>query len=306
MRKAKRILELGTSYGYSTMFLAAAHATGGKIHTLELAPTEQKFAQSQLHEAGLGACVEWHVGDATSLLEDIPRPFDFVLVDLWKDLYVPCFELFYPKLADTPRALNEMRQGWRIIVAALLGIDTRSDCAIRGLDSRQGRGAQGGTGFQCRIVSRLPVSPPRCRQFPGVSVIGCPHDLSRRGAAPVSFTRLINMRFNRARGTALGLAQMATGLAAALIPPLLIPYIAQHGWRAGYIALAISALSSMPTIILLIGRENSMPSGTLPSMGKPIDLAFSQAVRTTVFVNLGTVFGLGPSVGGSNPSAGKP
>jgi predicted O-methyltransferase YrrM len=100
-RKAKRILELGTSYGYSTMFLAAAaHATGGKVHTLELVPSKQKFAQSQLHEAGLDACVEWHVGDATSLLEDIPGPFDFVLVDLWKDLYVSCFELFYPKLAD--------------------------------------------------------------------------------------------------------------------------------------------------------------------------------------------------------------
>jgi predicted O-methyltransferase YrrM len=83
------------------MFLAAAaHATGGKVHTLELVPSKQKFAQSQLHEAGLDACVEWHVGDATSLLEDIPGPFDFVLVDLWKDLYVSCFELFYPKLAD--------------------------------------------------------------------------------------------------------------------------------------------------------------------------------------------------------------
>ena len=100
-RGAKHILELGTSYGYSTLFLAdAARRTGGRVHTLDLSAEKQQFAQQQLSEAGLAAQVQWHCGDAVQLLRTLAGPFDLVLVDLWKDLYVPCLDLFYPKLAD--------------------------------------------------------------------------------------------------------------------------------------------------------------------------------------------------------------
>lgn len=100
-RGAKRILELGTSYGYSTAFLAdAARQTGGRVYTLDLAANKQQYARTQLEDAGLAPQVEWHLGDATQVLKTLEGPFDFVLVDLWKDLYVPCLELFYPKLAQ--------------------------------------------------------------------------------------------------------------------------------------------------------------------------------------------------------------
>lgn len=100
-RGAKRILELGTSYGYSTAFLAdAARQTGGRVYTLDLAANKQQYARAQLEEAGLAPHVEWKLGDATQTLKSLEGPFDFVLVDLWKDLYVPCLELFYPKLAQ--------------------------------------------------------------------------------------------------------------------------------------------------------------------------------------------------------------
>lgn len=100
-RGAKRILELGTSYGYSTAFLAdAALQTGGRVYTMDLAANKQQYARAQLQEAGLAAQVEWKLGDATQMLKSLEGPFDFVLVDLWKDLYVPCLELFYPKLAQ--------------------------------------------------------------------------------------------------------------------------------------------------------------------------------------------------------------
>jgi predicted O-methyltransferase YrrM len=99
-RGAKRILELGTSYGYSTAFLAdAARQTGGRVYTMDLAANKQQYARTQLEEAGLVAQVEWVLGDATQMLKSLEGPFDFVLVDLWKDLYVPCLELFYGKLA---------------------------------------------------------------------------------------------------------------------------------------------------------------------------------------------------------------
>jgi len=97
---AKCILELGASYGYSTIWLAdAARATGGKVHSLELSQRKIDHAREQLVRAGLVEFVEFHVGSALDTLPRLAGPFDFVLLDLWKDLYRPCFELFHPKLA---------------------------------------------------------------------------------------------------------------------------------------------------------------------------------------------------------------
>ncbi len=99
-RGAKRILELGTSYGYSTAFLAdAARQTGGRVYTMDLAANKQEYARAQLQETGLEAQVEWMLGDATNMLKSFEGPIDLVLLDLWKNLYVPCFDLFYGKLA---------------------------------------------------------------------------------------------------------------------------------------------------------------------------------------------------------------
>lgn len=100
-RKPRRILELGTSYGYSTLLLAdAARQVGGRVVTMELAPYKQEFARAQLTEAGLAEVVEWRCGDAIALINEDAGPFDFVLLDIWKELYVPCLEAFYPKLAE--------------------------------------------------------------------------------------------------------------------------------------------------------------------------------------------------------------
>ena len=43
--------------------------------------------------------MEFHQGDCLQTLKELPGPFDFVLLDVWKDLYLPCFELFHAKLA---------------------------------------------------------------------------------------------------------------------------------------------------------------------------------------------------------------
>jgi predicted O-methyltransferase YrrM len=98
--EARRILEVGSSYGYSTTWLAAAARTvGGKVISLELKGAKTEYAQTQLARAGLAGYVEFRVGDALASLAELPGPFDFALIDLWKDLYVPVFELLYPKLA---------------------------------------------------------------------------------------------------------------------------------------------------------------------------------------------------------------
>jgi predicted O-methyltransferase YrrM len=98
--QSRRILELGTSYGYSTVWLAAAErATGGKVLSLELRDFKIEHARQALTRAGLSTRVEFHQGDCLATLKTLPGPFDFVLLDVWKDLYLPCFELVHPKLA---------------------------------------------------------------------------------------------------------------------------------------------------------------------------------------------------------------
>jgi predicted O-methyltransferase YrrM len=98
--QAKTIVELGTSYGYSTVWLAeAARANGGKLISLDKADYKQAYAKERIARAGLTGSVEFRLGDALETLATLKGPFDFVLVDLWKELYAPCLELFYPKLA---------------------------------------------------------------------------------------------------------------------------------------------------------------------------------------------------------------
>jgi len=98
--QARRILELGSSYGYSTVWLAAAaRATGGKVISLELKEFKIEHARQALTRAGLSTRVEFRVGDCRDSLQELAGPFDFVLLDVWKDLYLPCFELVHPKLA---------------------------------------------------------------------------------------------------------------------------------------------------------------------------------------------------------------
>lgn len=97
--KAKTILEIGTSYGYSTIWLAeAAKANNGLVISLENDAKKAAYAKEMVEKAGLSAYVDIRVGDALETINQAREQFDFVLLDLWKELYLPCFELFYPKL----------------------------------------------------------------------------------------------------------------------------------------------------------------------------------------------------------------
>lgn len=100
-KKPKRIMEIGTGYGYSTLFLAdAARIIGAEVVTLELAHSKQAYAQEKLSQAGLSVHVVFRVGDAVDLINADPDPTDFALLDIWKSLYAPCLEALYPKLSE--------------------------------------------------------------------------------------------------------------------------------------------------------------------------------------------------------------
>jgi len=88
--RAQSILEFGTSFGVSTIYLAAALRDngGGRIVTTESEPSKVERARANLTEAGLIDLVEILEGDALETLAiDLPETFDLVLLDGAKSLY---------------------------------------------------------------------------------------------------------------------------------------------------------------------------------------------------------------------------
>lgn len=124
------VLELGTSYGYSGIWLAeAARAVNGHLITMESAAHKAEYAKSMAMQAGLADHIDFMVGDALQLLGSVTRKIDFVFLDLWKDLYVPCLNAFAPML--NPGALivadNMIRPGGPDLEAYAQAIRARPD-----------------------------------------------------------------------------------------------------------------------------------------------------------------------------------
>ncbi len=95
----QRILEIGTSYGYSTLWLAsAAQAAGGRVDTIELAPERVAAAGEHFRRTGLGDVIEQHQGDARDVLKKLDGPFDFVFIDAEKDDYEDYLDLTHKKV----------------------------------------------------------------------------------------------------------------------------------------------------------------------------------------------------------------
>jgi predicted O-methyltransferase YrrM len=85
MLRARRVLEIGTLGGYSTIWLARALPAGGKLVTLELNPKHAEVAQSNVDGAGLTALVDLRIGPALASLAALereqPEPFDLIFID---------------------------------------------------------------------------------------------------------------------------------------------------------------------------------------------------------------------------------
>jgi len=94
-------VEFGTSYGISTLYLAAGVADNGTGHvfTTELSSKKAAAARANLDEAGVGHAVTILSGDALETLAGVPEPVSLALLDGWKDLYIPVLRLLEPKLA---------------------------------------------------------------------------------------------------------------------------------------------------------------------------------------------------------------
>jgi predicted O-methyltransferase YrrM len=91
MLGAKRILEVGTLAGYSTIWLARGLAQGGRVLTLEFDPKHAEVARMNFVRAGLSDAIEVRLGDAMKTMPDLAKsgagPFDLIFLDANKDQY---------------------------------------------------------------------------------------------------------------------------------------------------------------------------------------------------------------------------
>lgn len=95
--EAKTIVEFGTSFGISTIYLAAAaKQNGGKVITTELLAEKCAVAQQNFEEAGLSDLIELREGDARQTLQHVEGRIDFLLMDGWNDLYLPLLKQLEP------------------------------------------------------------------------------------------------------------------------------------------------------------------------------------------------------------------
>jgi predicted O-methyltransferase YrrM len=99
--RPQTVVEFGTSFGISTIYLAAAVTDNGTGHVLttELSSKKVAAAGANLREAGVEAAVTILEGDALQTLAGVPAPVGVVLLDGWKDLCLPVLRLLEPKLA---------------------------------------------------------------------------------------------------------------------------------------------------------------------------------------------------------------
>lgn len=97
---ARNVVEFGTSFGVSTIYLAAAVRDngGGQVIGTELAESKWRVARDNIAEAGLADVVDVRLGDAMQTLRELPESIDLVLLDGWKDLYLPILKLLEPRV----------------------------------------------------------------------------------------------------------------------------------------------------------------------------------------------------------------
>jgi MFS family permease len=124
------------------------------------------------------------------------------------------------------------------------------------------------------------------------------------GTSIITYVTLINLWFDRARGLAIGIIMSGSGVCAMIAPKLIIPFIASEGWRAGYRAVALAMLLTLPLILLGAHRPRdriekaARAAAETPRIELP-GLSAREALRTGLFWRQVTAFALmGFALGG--------
>ncbi len=96
---AKRIVEVGSSYGFSGLFWGlAVGLVGGRVDTIDRDPKKFDSSKATFAKAGLGDVIVNHLGDAREILAKLAEPIDLAFIDADKPSTLAYFELLWPKL----------------------------------------------------------------------------------------------------------------------------------------------------------------------------------------------------------------
>ena len=125
--QARRVVEAGTSFGVSTLFLAAAvrdnlrqtmqvrdeRSETGVVIGTEYEPEKVKMARGHFAEAGLVDLIDLREGDLRETLADVKGPIDFMLIDIWTPMARPALSLIAPKMREGAVVVCDNTQQFR-------------------------------------------------------------------------------------------------------------------------------------------------------------------------------------------------
>lgn len=94
----KRVLEIGTMVGYSTICLAKGLAADGILHTIEMREQDAALAKDNFSKAGLSEKIKLHTGNAAAIIPQLQETWDLVFIDADKPGYMKYYELVKPRL----------------------------------------------------------------------------------------------------------------------------------------------------------------------------------------------------------------
>ena len=100
LSQARRVLEIGTFTGYSSISMALALPDGGRITSLDVNEETTAVARRYAEEAGVADRIDYLVGPALEELERLDGPWDLAFIDADKPNYVNYYEAVLPQLAD--------------------------------------------------------------------------------------------------------------------------------------------------------------------------------------------------------------
>jgi len=98
--RARRVLELGTFTGYSSISMALALPSGGRVITCDVNKETTAIARRYAEEAGVADRIDYRLGPGLETIAQLDGPFDLVFIDADKPNYVNYYEATLPLLAD--------------------------------------------------------------------------------------------------------------------------------------------------------------------------------------------------------------
>jgi predicted O-methyltransferase YrrM len=110
---ARRVLELGTFTGYSSISMARGLPDGGRVTTCDVNEETNAIARRYAEEAGVAHRIEYRLGPALETIAELDGPFDLVFIDADKENYRNYYEAVLPKVAPNGLILadNALRNG---------------------------------------------------------------------------------------------------------------------------------------------------------------------------------------------------